>query len=79
MSEEQYEEISIRKEIEVLISREPFQPFVIVMASGDRYAIDGEKEAVFSKDAITLAPGRTGGFNVLRFAQVSSIEVPEPK
>lgn len=76
MSEDRYEEITIRREIERLVAAAPFHPFVVVMASGDRYKIEHASEMVFSRDAISVMPMR-GGLNVLRFNQISSLEISE--
>jgi Na+-translocating ferredoxin:NAD+ oxidoreductase RnfD subunit len=69
------EEISINREIDALISAQPFQPFSIVMASGSKYEIAGNDAAAVGRTVITIyAFG--GGKHLLQERRVSEVNIP---
>lgn len=67
------EEIDIVGEIERHLRREPFDPFVIVMASGDRYTIDGTRWFAVGRSVLLVVEPRDG-HKLLRLSQISSVE-----
>lgn len=71
------ERISFRNEMDKLLADEPFIPFEIVMASGDRYRVDNPNLVALARDTIGIAFGSRHTYSVLRFNQVSSIDVLE--
>ncbi len=73
------ERITIRAELDLLLTRVPFDQFSIVMASGDRYLIENASEIVVAHDAMLVIPLRRGGYSILRSNQISSIDVLEPE
>jgi hypothetical protein len=72
------ERINLRDELDKLVDSDPFVPFEIIMTSGDRYKIGNPRLLAFGHDIILVIPPRRGGHSVLRFNQVSSINVLEP-
>ena len=71
------EDIGIIEEIERLLDAEPFMPFKIVMASGDRYEVTGPRQLAIGKSVVGLFPP-TQAHILLRQNQISSLEVTEP-
>ena len=72
------EQIDIRTEIVKLLEQEPFVPFTIVMASGDKYHVADAHAAAIGQVAVIVVPPRGAGHNVLRLSQISSLEALEP-
>jgi hypothetical protein len=71
------EEIRFESELNDLLDREPFVPFTIVVASGDRYKITGPRQVAIGENVIIVVPVRsTHAF--FRKSQVVGIEVEEP-
>ena len=68
------EELDIVGEIRRHLDREPFEPFVIVMASGDRYELEPDGVAAVMRSVMMIAPPRGGGHKLLRLSQFSSVE-----
>ncbi len=71
------ERITFRSELDRLLDAEPFVWFEIVMASGNRYRVDDPAEVVVGEEIIHLMPRRPKGHNVLRFNEVSSLDIPD--
>jgi hypothetical protein len=71
------EDIDIRGELVRLRDQEPFEPFTLVMASGDRYKVSGPDEIALAQHVITIVPHRRIGHSSLRFNQLSSIDAYE--
>jgi len=68
------EEIDIIGEINQHLEREPFEPFIVVMASGDRYAIEDPNGATVGRRTIAIVPPRSEGHKLLRISPISSVE-----
>jgi hypothetical protein len=71
------ERITLRGELDDLLANDPFVPFEIVMASGDRYRVDGPLNIALGQDIILYAPP-DGRYSALRFNQISSIDALMP-
>ena len=67
------EEIDIVGDIKRHLEREPFEPFVVVMASGDRYVIEAPDRTMVGR-SVMLAVASSGGHMLLRLSQISSVE-----
>ena len=72
------EQIDAGNEIVRMLDKEPFAPFTIVMASGDRYEAADPHAAAVGQAAIIVVPPHGPGHSVLRLNQISSLEVLEP-
>ena len=68
------EEISLRDEIERLAASEPFQPFVIIMVSGQRYEITARDGVMAASSVVVITP-HAGGIHLLRQTQISEVSV----
>lgn len=70
------EEISIITELHRVLDLRPFQPFFIVMNSGERYEVTGSHQVAVGRNVIVvLRPGQNSLY--LRINQISSLETPE--
>ena len=72
------EQIDIKTGLLKFVDREPFSPFVIAMASGDRYEVADPHAAAIGQHAVIVVPPRGAGHSVLRLNQISSLEALEP-
>ena len=71
------EEISVIGEIVKQLDRVPFQPFTIVMNSGERYEVTWNHQVAVGRDTLILL--RLEATSVyMRSNQISSVEVLEP-
>ena len=71
------EDISITDEIEKALDGRPFQPFSIIVASGDRYEVTGRHQVAVAKQVvIILPPDSTSVY--LRANQMVAAEVAAP-
>ena len=57
-----------------LLHRQPFEPFTIVMTSGERYLVENPDNVAVSDTRISLFPPRTERWILIRLNQVASIE-----
>jgi hypothetical protein len=71
------ERITFRSELDLLLHAAPFAPFEIVMVSGDRYRIDDPAEVLVGEEIIHILPRRRTRHSILRFNEVSSLDVPD--
>jgi hypothetical protein len=69
------EELSFDDEINVRINRVPFEPFVVILASGDRFEIGDGVQVAIGKFTISLYYARSG-ITVLRKNQIVAIHNP---
>ena len=69
------EDISIERELAVCVARDPFEPFVIIMTSGDRFRIDDRDQILVGRRAISIH-GLRSGTVVLRKSQLLGLEMP---
>jgi len=67
------EAMDIVGEIERHLRRDPFEPFVVVMSSGDRYAVEIPDRTVVGRSVIVVVP-LGDGHNLRRLSQISSVE-----
>ncbi len=72
------EQIDVRTEVLKMLDKEPFVPFTIVMASGDRYEVADPHAAAVGQVAVVVVPPRGAGHSVLRLNQISSLDALEP-
>jgi len=68
----------MRDTILELIHRQPFQPFQVVMTSGDRYDIDNPDLVATGRTLIHVFLPGSDRFHVLRMTQIASIEAMDP-
>ena len=68
------EQISLREEVDRMVDREPFIPFTIVMASGDRFEVVDPHQIATGENVIIILP-RQAPHVFIRWNQVSSVEV----
>jgi hypothetical protein len=71
------ENISITEEIEKALDRRPFQPFVIVMSSGERHEVTGRHQAAVGQAVIVIVPPDQSSI-YLRTNQIVSLELAAP-
>jgi hypothetical protein len=57
-----------------LKNREPFSPFSIVMASGDRYLIDDPDALAIGRDQVFYYPPRSGAGVHMQLFQIAVVE-----
>jgi hypothetical protein len=69
------EEISLLDELRRLADADPFAPFTIVMASGERYDVDPTDTLAFARNVIYLFAHRKG-LSLLRPNQITEAVVP---
>jgi hypothetical protein len=62
-----------------LKNRDPFVPFSIVMASGDRYVIESGETLVELRQDFFYASPRSKKFVFLRKSQITAVEQPEER
>ena len=68
----------MRGTIDHLLKADPFVPFVFAMNSGDRYEARNPRMAIVERDVVTRYRFRSNRWDVLRLAEVCSVEVLEP-
>ena len=71
------ESINIVEEIEKALDRRPFQPFVIVATSGDRYEVTGRHQAAVGKQVVIIIPPDQSSI-YLRTDQLVAVELAAP-
>lgn len=71
------ESINISDEIKKLIRVAPFRPFVIVMASGDRYEVTDGYQVAVGGSVVVIVPAKSTTIT-LKNTMISSLEVVEP-
>jgi hypothetical protein len=71
------EEIDIIGEIEKALDRRPFQPFVIVVSSGDRYEVTGRHQVAVGRQVVIILPPDSTSI-YLRANQLVAIELAAP-
>jgi hypothetical protein len=71
------ERLGVLEQIRELKAQDPFQPFTIVVSSGDRYSIEDGANLVEMKSELFYAfPGRDK-FVLIRINQITAVERPE--
>ena len=71
------EEIRFDSELNDLLDRDPFVPFTIVLASGDRYRVTGPRQVAMGDTVIVIVPPKSTHV-FFRTNQVVGVEVKEP-
>ncbi len=71
------EDIAITDEIEKALDRQPFQPFSIVVASGDRYEVTGRHQVAVAKQVVIILPPDSTSIYV-RANQLVAVEIAAP-
>jgi hypothetical protein len=71
---EESKDITMLEAIRDLKRREPFQPFVIVLTSGDRYRIENGENLVEMKSEFFYALPGGEKFVFLRMNQIAAVE-----
>ena len=66
---------SFEAEVEELLAEEPFEPFFLVMNSGERFAVTSQ-HSLSSTDTVYIVYTRDGTSRLRRSA-ISHIDVPE--
>ena len=69
------EEVSFETEIMDRLNNEPFQPFALTAASGERYEINNQDELAVGSSTITVYR-QPSGFVVVRKSQLVALHVP---
>jgi hypothetical protein len=72
------EAIGIKDEIFRRLEREPFEPFQIVLASGDRYEVTNPHLLAVGESVVHVMLPRSDAYHVLRLSQVTAINALEP-
>lgn len=67
------EEMKFDHEVQALLHVDPFQPFDLIMMSGDRFAVTDPGFAVFGDSAVYLVQQRRG-LAILRKSDVVDVE-----
>lgn len=70
--------ISLEDEIQILLRREPFHPFVLKISSGDQYVVETPFSLAMNESTIYLAH-RKKTSTVIRKNQLVAVEVSEPQ
>jgi hypothetical protein len=65
---------TLRDEIENLLAADPFLPFEITMASGQKYIVQNPGLAILGGDIIYLMNRDPDTHSVLRLVQISSLD-----
>jgi hypothetical protein len=71
------EEISFIGEIHKLLDRDPFQPFTIVLNSGDRHEVTDPHQLALGETVAILIPKKSTSVH-MRSNQIVGVEVLEP-
>jgi hypothetical protein len=64
----------MRTSIREVLNRDPFQPFRIILTSGDRFNVTDPSLAVMMESQVFLAEPRSDHFHILRPNQIAAIE-----
>jgi hypothetical protein len=60
--------------IRELLSHDPFQPFRLVLTSGDRYPVRNPSLVVVMQSQIFIAEPKSDQFHLLRISQIAAVE-----
>lgn len=69
------EELKFDEEVQKLIHAEPFEPFHLILASGDRYEVTNPGFFVFGGSTVYLVQQKTG-LAIFRKSQLVGVEKP---
>lgn len=76
MAEQQPEEIKFEEELRRYSRRDPFIPFDIVVASGDRYEVTSSLQIAISENTVVVALPKAG-IQFFRKNQIVAVHVHE--
>jgi hypothetical protein len=71
------ENLRFDDELNDLLDRDPFVPFSIVVASGDRYKVTGPRQVAMGENVIVICPPKSTVV-FFRKNQIVGVEVEEP-
>ena len=71
------DELRFEDELNSLIDHDPFVPFTILVASGDRYRITGPKQVLVGDSMVVIVPPKST-MSFFRKSQIVGVEVEEP-
>ncbi len=71
---EEKEELTVLDTIRDLKVREPFDPFRIVMTSGDKYLIEDAENLIFMKSQLLYVFPRSDKFVFMRMNKITAVE-----
>lgn len=71
------EELNFEDELNKTLDAEPFVPFTIVTASGDRYDVPSKRWVAFANAVVIVLRPRLGSVTI-RLYNIVAIEVHEP-
>ena len=60
--------------IRELLGRDPFQPFRLVLTSGDRYQVRNPALVVLMQSQMFIAEPKSDRFHLLRMNQIAAVE-----
>ena len=66
------EELGFEDELNSRINREPFEPFEMIITSGDRFTIDARVQVAVGRGTITLYHPRSGA-TIIRKSQLVAL------
>ena len=66
------------EQIKRMMRASPFQPFEIILTSGDRYRVISEFSLAIGETTMSTLYPPKGGQSYFRKSQIIGIEVPEP-
>jgi hypothetical protein len=67
-------DLCMQESLPEMLAREPFQPFRIILTSGDGFTISDPALAVLMESLLFLAELRSDRFHLLRWNQIAGIE-----
>ena len=70
-------DLYMRQTLTKILDRDPFQPFRIIMTSGDRHEINNAHLVALGQTQLTAYYPRSDRFAVLRLNQLAAIETLE--
>ena len=77
MAERQPEQIDFDEELRRCYKAQPFHPFDVVTASGDRYRVEDPSQVAFGHSAIVVVLPRAG-VQIVRKNQITAVHIHEP-
>jgi hypothetical protein len=71
------EDLRFDSELNDLLDHEPFVPFVIIVASGDRYRVDSPRQIAVGESVVVILPPKSK-MAFFRKNQIVGVEVEKP-
>ena len=60
------------------LNRKPFEPFTVVMSSGDRHLVSHPENAILTKTKIVIAIPEEDSFAICALLHVVAVETQQP-